>query len=401
MATQVEAPPKYGPQADIDYHPNEEKWRARTARRLAEDPSLPKRPLPKGFPKSFESSLVWGAKDWTDESQWVYKLTEAELKEIDDALKHFNSLNLRKGHVNRDTFPLPTLGPTLRDLSRELHYGRGFFVLRTIPVDDYSRDDVVTIYAGVSSWVGNLRGVQDENASVLAHIKDLSSIHPAKTIGAPAYTTEKQVFHTDAGDIIALFALETAAEGGLSRISSSWRVYNDIAQNRPDLIGTLAEQWSVDTFGGNPPFIWRSPLFYHDGKMIIQYARRVVTGYQGLVRSKEIPPITEAQAEALDTLQFFSEKDNVELNFQKGDIQYINNLSIFHARDAFVDTPEKHRHLLRLWLRDEELAWSLPEGLKPHWKAMFYTATPEEQRFQLEPEIRSALKGGGVKEAEK
>jgi hypothetical protein len=61
----------------------------------------------------------------------------------------------------------------------------------------------------------------------------------------------------------------------------------------------------------------------------------------GLPRSTTIPPITEAQAEALDAIHFLAEKYNLGLNFQKGDIQYINNLSIFHARDGFVDTPEK------------------------------------------------------------
>ena len=90
-------------------------------------------------------------------------------------------------------------------------------------------------------------------------------------------------------------------------------------------------------FGRDPPFTER-PLLYHvDSKIIIQYARRYFTGFQALPRSKDIPPITEAQAEALDTLHFLAEKFSLGLNFQKGDIQYINNLSIFHARDGFKD----------------------------------------------------------------
>lgn len=78
-------------------------------------------------------------------------------------------------------------------------------------------------------------------------------------------------------------------------------------------------------------------LYHIDSKIIIQYARRYFTGYMGLPRSANIPPITEAQAEALDALHFLGEKFSLGLNFQKGDIQYINNLSIFHARDGFTD----------------------------------------------------------------
>lgn len=81
---------------------------------------------------------------------------------------------------------------------------------------------------------------------VLNHIKDLRATHSHQVIGTPAYTTDKQVFHTDIGDIVSLFALEEAAEGGTSRISSSWRVYNELAETRPDLIHTLSESWDFD-----------------------------------------------------------------------------------------------------------------------------------------------------------
>ena len=150
------------------------------------------------------------------------------------------------GHISRSTFPLPTLDAVLTSLAKELHTGRGFFVLRTIPISSYSREENVIIYAGISSYIANLRGVQDVPNGVLGHIKDLTRTHSAKVIGAPAYTTDKQVFHTDTGDIIALFALETAVEGGMSKISSTWNLYNVLAETRPDLIKTLSEPWPFD-----------------------------------------------------------------------------------------------------------------------------------------------------------
>ena len=167
-------------------------------------------------------------------------------------ISSIKGLGIPFGHISPDTFPLPTLGPVLRELSKELHTGRGFFVLRTIPVDDYSREDNILLYAGVSSYIGSRRGIQDRgdgSHTVLGHIKDLRNTHSVKTIGAPAFTADKQVFHTDAGDIISLFVLQTAVEGGTSRISSSWRVYNELAETRPDLIQTLSESpgWVIDT----------------------------------------------------------------------------------------------------------------------------------------------------------
>jgi len=378
-------------QPDISYAPDRARWTRRTTQRLAEDPTLLSVPLPEGFPRKLDSPLVWEGKDWKSESQWVYNLSPAELKEIDEAVHHFHGLGIHFGHISPETFPLPTLGSTLIDLSRELHFGRGFFVLRTIPVDSYSRADNVLVYAGISSYVGRQRGLQNVGGGVLVHIKDLTRTPLAGSIGSPAYTSVPQVFHTDIGDIVSLMALDVAAEGGTSRISSSWRVYNELAETRPDLIKTLSDPWPFEAFNLDPPFTNRPIFHYVDSRIIIQYARRYFTGYMHLPRSKNIPPITDAQAEALDALHFLGEKYSLGLNFEKGDIQYINNLSIFHARDGFRDDELHARHLLRLWLRNEEFAWKLPKSLQPLLETL-YDVNSEDQTFTLEPEIREQSK---------
>ncbi|KAJ7491180.1 hypothetical protein FB451DRAFT_633633 [Mycena latifolia] len=391
VTTSVAEGPK---QPDISYHPDEAKFRARTARRLAEDPMLPQRPLPEGFPPSVEGPGVWEGKDWTDESQWVYTLTETHLEEIDQALAHFESLDKPMGFINKETFPLPTLSSELWKLAEVLYSGRGFFVLREIPIDKYSRRELAIVYAGISSHVGSGRGKQDGTNAMLAHIKDLrvSHAHEKGGIGNAAYTTDKQVFHTDIGDLIALLGIQTSAQGGVSRISSGGRVYNEIAKTRPDLIHVLKDNWPLDRFGGDPGYVERPVLYNEDGHVVIQYSRRHFTGYGLQVRSPNIPPISEAQAEALDTVHFLAEKFSLGLNFKKGDIQYINSMGLLHARDAFTDDEEHTRHLVRLWLRNDELAWKTPKPLEETWKKL-YSVPPEAQRFPLEPEIRRMATG--------
>jgi|TARA_R110002003_G_scaffold129_4_gene12087 hypothetical protein len=131
--------------------------------------------------------------------------------------------------------------------------------------------------------------------------------------------------------------------------------------------------------------------------MIIQYARRTFTGFQGLPRSKDIPPLSEAQAEALDALHFLAEKHALGLDFKKGDVQFVNNLSIFHARDGFTNSTEKQRHLVRLWLRDPELAWQIPKALTGRWDKVYAGVTAEGQVWPLDAYIRSASLGGKSK----
>jgi hypothetical protein len=162
------------------------------------------------------------------------------------------ALNKPLGYISRETFPLPSTGSLLRELSKELHFGRGFFVLRGLRVDSYTREENIIFYAGVSAYVGDIRGRQQDQrhsngtSLVLSHIKDISNTAEKGAIGAPSNTNDKQVFHTDSGDIVSLLCLHPAASGGESKISSSWNVYNVLAKERPDLIHTLSEDWVVD-----------------------------------------------------------------------------------------------------------------------------------------------------------
>ena len=120
-------------------------------------------------------------------------------------------------------------------------------------VDDHTREENFIIYAGLSAHIAPVRGRQDSKYEgkpadvVLNHIKNIASDTDNKAgIGSPAYTADRQVFHTDSGHIVSLFSLSTAAEGGASKLASSWRVYNELAKTRPDLIHTLSNNWNAE-----------------------------------------------------------------------------------------------------------------------------------------------------------
>lgn len=56
-----------------------------------------------------------------------------------------------------------------------------------------------------------------------------------------------QPYHSDLGDILGLYALEQAASGGKSKLTSSGQIYNEIAELRPDLIHHLHKpDWVFD-----------------------------------------------------------------------------------------------------------------------------------------------------------
>ncbi|HEV2430393.1 MAG TPA: TauD/TfdA family dioxygenase, partial [Burkholderiales bacterium] len=74
--------------------------------------------------------------------------------------------------------------------------------------------------------------------------------------------------------------------------------------------------------------------------------------------------LTRAQIGAMDLMDELCNDPAIHLamDFQPGDVQLLHNHQILHSRGDFENwpQPERHRHLLRLWLSPPE-ARALPE----------------------------------------
>ena len=79
---------------------------------------------------------------------------------------------------------------------------------------------------------------------------------------------------------------------------------------------------------------------------------------------KQLPKPNAEQIEALDAVQRLAEQHKLRLSMKPGDIAFINNFALLHAREGFTDSLENTRYLVRLWLKNREKAWELPRALK-------------------------------------
>lgn len=70
--------------------------------------------------------------------------------------------------VTPTTFPLPNLATKLSSVCSDIYEGRGFAILRGLDPDAYPIEDLTIIYLGISSYVGERRGKQDHNGSMLS-----------------------------------------------------------------------------------------------------------------------------------------------------------------------------------------------------------------------------------------
>jgi hypothetical protein len=316
------------------------------------------RPAPSRPP--IEGPSAWIGSDMRGrEAEWTYRLSPSEIVEIETAVKAVQAGGLDIADIRREDFPLPTLGTVLDRLRAEALDGRGFAILRGMPVEDRPLAENATAYWGVGTYFGSARS-QNAQGHLLGHIYDLGKGLSATNPNLRSYVTaERQNFHIDRCDVVALLCLRRAKSGGLSTIVSSMSVHNIMAERRPDLLDRLYQPLPVDRRGevpeNNAPF-YEAPVFNeHGGYVSVLYSRLHIGSAQ---RFPEARRLTAEDIEALDMLTELAGDPELRLdmNLMPGDIQFLHNHTILHARSAYEDWPEaeRKRHLLRLWLSPPE-----------------------------------------------
>ena len=294
---------------------------------------------------------VWTGHEMSRSDAWIFRLTSIDITEIDSAARRFRDSGIDLFRIAAADFPLPGLGPRLRALQRELIEGRGFVLIRGLPIQNYDRQMQAIIYMGIGRYFGDPVS-QNAKGHLLGHIKDLGHTrHDPKFRGYQ--TTEELRYHTDSCDIVGLLCLARAKSGGLSSIASAGAIFNEIRHRRPDLLPVLTEPFYLSRNGeipvGKKPW-YRLPVFsFYGGFMTTLYGARDVRTAQFL---DGVPPFTEAQSEALDLVLEVAEDVSLKMDFDVGDIQLLHNHDILHSRTEYEDYPEdeRKRHLLRLWL---------------------------------------------------
>ncbi|KAK4183083.1 hypothetical protein QBC35DRAFT_130317 [Podospora australis] len=335
----------------------------------------PDRPttLPAGWPAKVDAARAWSGEDFKSEDDYVIEFSAEDVLEIEAGLAHFKDLpgDLTPDDVNQHTFPLPNLGARLNEASDIVHNGRGFVVLRGLQPDKYNSLDNILLYLGITSYIAETRGMQDFDGRMILHIQQV--VEDVKKHGSmpnSPYVARAQPFHTDLCDVLSLYALGVAAYGGESFLASSAKIYNELAATRPDIIHVLEkDDWIFDEFW-NGQYHTRPLLYNFEGQgPAFQFSRRPLTGAHFSPHHPDVPAMTEIQAEALDAVYFLAKQHAVELRLQKGDMLIFNNFAMMHARSGFADEKENKRHMLRLWLRNEEKMWKTPRALeKVSWE---------------------------------
>ena len=327
---------------------------------------------------------VWHGKDMARSQRWQRRLTPAQLAEIDAALAAARARRLDWEAMIAEDLPLPGLATLMNDIREELEDGSGLLMLRGLDPARYTLDELKIVYAGFCRQLGTLvfsnrggeimRGIRDVGRDVGQRYGELSDGQGAAFLSSYSRTLSNQGlrYHTDRCDVVALLCIRQAMKGGVSKLCSSPAVHNAMLARRPELCAALYEDVWRSRFGeedegdslGYPLPVWGQ----RNGKFTSHYSRTFVEAGQ---RRPEAPRVSPAQWEALDLLSDLADEFSFEMIFTPGDIQFVNNHVIYHARTAFEDEAESghDRMLLRLWLAMPN-SRALPEGHEVLWRSI-------------------------------
>ena len=316
------------------------------------------------LPPEQTGAAAWYGPEIAKRTDWQMPLSDAEVAEVEAATRALVARDADIAVLKPQDFPLPTLGTKLRArVDDEVLNGRGFLLLRGLPVERWSIRESATAFFGLGAHLGSARS-QNGKGHVLGHVQDLGL--DVNDPNVRIYQThERQTYHTDSCDIVGLLCLKTAKSGGLSALVSSTTIFNEMRRRRPDLLKLLFQPIATDRRGevpeGQKPF-FEIPVFnWHQGYLTAIYQRQYIDSAQ---RFPEAPRHTPELVEALDLFDSLANDPalNTFMEFKPGDVQLVHNHTMLHDRTGFEDwpEPERRRHLLRLWLAAER-ARPLPE----------------------------------------
>lgn len=297
--------------------------------------------------KKIEGPSAWKGKDIKDDSSWIYHWSDESISVLENALEKVKEKGLKVPDFTKDDFPITELAKEIAYFNEELENGKGFILIRGLPIERYTDDEAAIIYYGLGLHMGTPVS-QNIKGDMLGHVRNIGEIN---TRNVRVYETNEYLpYHADLSDVVGLLSLRKAKSGGMSSLSSAMTLYNEILEKHPEYLGLLHRLFLLEHLNDGDPGL--TPIFsYHKGKLSARYLRQ----YIEIAQENAGLPLSNVEIEALDLIDSTLNDPDIRLDMmmEPGDIQFANNYTIFHSRTSFEDYDEleRKRLLYRLWLK--------------------------------------------------
>ncbi len=308
--------------------------------------------------RAIEGNSAWRRRDVRPEDYRI-SLSPAchdELRRAADEMRRFPLPTIVR---HPDEFDLPQCRATMAAVRDVLDRGVRFAVLDRLPLDELGAE-AVAVYWLLSSMLAR-PVAQKLDGTLIYDVLDTGRAALPGSGVRPDQTNIELKFHNDNSynatppDYVGLLCLRAAPVGGLSRVLSFHTAHNLLRAARPQALARLYRPFWFDRqrefHPGEAP-VFAAPVFEAGDEVRARFSAHQIRG--GYAVKGE--PLDDDGAAALAALlDLFDDPDlSVEFALQPGEVQFVHNRAIGHARSEFEDfpEPERRRHLVRLWLRD-------------------------------------------------
>lgn len=313
-------------------------------------------------------SFAWRASSFKSPADYTVELTPAERDELVAAVRA-RPRGTPVHELGTASFALAMLGPRLQQGYEDVRSGRGFVVLRGLPVDELDLDDFVAAVWGVGLSFGHALS-QNAGGDLIGHVVDATADDATPRM----YRSNLELRpHNDITAMASLACWHQSQTGGASVIVSAVTVHDALREQAPQTLEPLYRGFHHHRIGEEgpgqaPATPYRVPVFaVRRGELSCRYLRsNMVAGHKQLG-----VPITDEEIEAMNAFDRVATAPENRLAFflERGEMLVMNNYTVMHARTSFTNflQPQRKRHLVRLWLdapgfRDVPDTFNLHEG---------------------------------------
>ena len=303
---------------------------------------------------------VWTGAEMSARTDWIYELTDSDIAALGDLAKRLRRtvgdnpdaiLAIDPAAVDLGAFAGP-----MAKIFHQIKDGRGFQLVRGLPVADWDRIDLAIAYWAIGLRIGAPLS-NNPDGDMIGHVTDMGLDYEDPNHRG-YQTSAHMLFHCDQCDVVSLLCLQTAKSGGRSKIVSAPATHNEMLRRRPDLVAELTADMYWTRHGevapGQEPWYRMAVFNYVNGFLT------TAGGYKHIEKGHALPgnpPLTAAQKEAFALMAEVNEDLHLAMDFEIGDIQILNSHVTMHSRTAYEDGPDpgRRRRLWRLWLLNPDI----------------------------------------------
>jgi hypothetical protein len=298
-----------------------------------------------------EPPSAWVGRDIAGKDDLTVSLTPAQGNALRELLSRFERDGLDLGDIRRAHCGHPELDEVLARVLREVQVGRGIVILRGVPTDRPVQQVARMLWA-IGTHLG-MAVSQNSSGSLMGYVRDETPKGQAESVRGYRSRRELAV-HNDFAAIVGLMCVRPAASGGESQFVSALAIHNEFLANRPDLLPVLYEGFHHHRLGEQAPGLaaitpFKVPTFCNiDGKVSVFRNWDTMT----IAARESGVPLTPQQAEADAYFDETARRIQFECRLDAGEVALLNNYTVLHSRNQFIDAEEEERKrlMLRLWL---------------------------------------------------